>query len=71
MLPFKFPQKSLDSGTGFVYYIMPPGDLDYSHPVDQSEYQAWLDSQLDGAQKLSIDWRNFTAANIQALRSGN
>lgn len=58
------------SGTGFVYYIMPPRTLDYSHPVDQAEYQTWLDSQLDGAQKQNINWQNFTAANIQALRSG-
>lgn len=57
------------SDIGFVYYIMPPRSTDYSHPVDQSDYQTWLDSQLDGGQEQSIAWQNFTAANIQALRS--
>ena len=66
-----YPAEVDVSGTGFVYYIMPPSTLDYSQPVDQSEYQAWLDTQLNGAQKLTIDWQNFTAANIQALRSGS
>ena len=54
-----------------VYYIMSPGELDYSNPVDQSDYQTWLDSQLGGGQEQSIAWQNITAANIQALRSGS
>lgn len=59
------------SRTGFVYYIMEPGALDYSRPVDQADYQSWLDAQLHGSQKQAIAWQNFTAANIQALRSGS
>ena len=66
-----YPVQADVSNTGMVYYIMSPGELDYSNPVDQSDYQTWLDSQLGGGQEQSIAWQNFTAANIQVLRSGS
>ena len=66
-----YPAQADVSNTGMVYYIMSPGELDYSNPVDQSDYQAWLNSQLGGGQEQSIAWQNITAANIQALRSGS
>ena len=66
-----YPAQADVSNMGMVYYIMSPGELDYSNPVDQSDYQAWLNSQLGGGQEQSIAWQNITAANIQALRSGS
>lgn len=66
-----YPAETDVSNTGMVYYIMSPGGLDYSHPVDQSDYQAWLDSQLERAQEQTISWYSLTPGNVQALREGN
>lgn len=37
-----YPDEVDASKTGFVYYITTEGDITWDHPVDASQYQAWL-----------------------------
>ena len=63
----EFPEEIDVSGAGTVYYITPDGE-DTGEPVDQAEYDAWVDSWKDGAQELEIPWLKLTDGNINRVK---
>ena len=65
-----FPEEADRSGSGVVYYIMPPDSYDNSEPKDILDYEAWLSEQLGAANEIDITYLNLTAENINRLRSG-
>ena len=58
-----YPDEVDASKTGFVYYITTEGDITWDHPVDASQYQAWLAPYLGEARELSIPYVELTAEN--------
>lgn len=64
-----FPTEIDKSGAGIVYYIMQGMDFDYSSPVDQSEYTAWLDQQIGSAKELQLQYFDLTEENVALLGS--
>ena len=65
-----FPTEIDVSGTGVVYFIMTGEAYDTSHPVDVTEYEAWVQEVLGGAKELDVVYREMTEDNIAHLRSG-
>lgn len=65
-----FPTEVDTSGTGVVYFIMTGKEYDTSHPVDVTEYEAWVQEVLGGAQELNVTYREMTEDNIARLRAG-
>lgn len=64
-----FPTQIDKSGAGIVYYIMQGMDDDYSNPVDQSEYTAWVDQTIGGANELQLQYFDLTTENVARLGS--
>ena len=64
-----YPTEIDKSNAGIVYYIMQGMDFDYSNPVDQSEYTAWLDQQIGSAKELQLSYLDLTVENVALLRS--
>ena len=64
-----YPDEVDASKTGFVYYITTEGDITWDHPVDASQYQAWLAPYLGEARELSIPYVELTAEQIQMLQT--
>lgn len=62
-----FPSDVDTSGTGLVYYIMEDGQYDTTHPVDVSDYTAWVDGYLKDASEVQIQFINLTEENITQL----
>ena len=65
-----FPIECDRSGTGVVYYIMPPDSYDISSPMDVSEYDAWLSSRIGDTNELELEYMNLTAENRDKIRYG-
>lgn len=65
-----FPSDIDKSGTGVVYYIMEDGQYDTTHPVDASEYNAWIDAYLGTASEVQIQYMDMTEENISQIRNG-
>lgn len=64
-----FPDDIDISGTGYVYYIMEDGRYDTSHPVDASEYNAWIGSYLGNASEIQIDYMDLAEENVSLIRN--
>lgn len=64
-----FPIDIDQSGTGFVYYIMNDASYDDSHPVDASEYDAWVGAYLKDASEVQIPYRDLTEETISNIRN--
>lgn len=64
-----FPSEVDTSGTGFVYYIMTDGQYGNQHPVDVSEYEAWLDSYIGEATELQLPFLDLTKENIAQIQT--
>ena len=64
-----YPDEVDASKTGFVYYITTEGDITWDHPVDASQYQAWLAPYLGEARELSTPYVELTAEQIQMLQT--
>ena len=47
---------------------MTEGVYDLSDPVDTAEYEAWLDSQLDGASEMELPYLSLTEEHIRQRR---
>jgi len=62
-----FPSDIDKSGTGFVYYIMEDGQYDNTHPVDASDYNAWLSPYIGDASEIQIQYLNLTEENISQI----
>jgi hypothetical protein len=62
-----FPSHIDKSGTGYVYYIMEDGRYDTSHPVDASEYNAWVDTYLKKASVIEVGYMDLTDENIRSF----
>ena len=57
-------------GDGYLYYIItePSGYApDYGTPMDNADYEAWLDSYIGGAAVLDIPYVPLTAETIAAI----
>ncbi len=65
-----FPSDIDISGTGFVYYIMENGQYDTTHPVDASEYNAWVSTYIGNASEIQIAYMDLTEENISQIRNG-
>ncbi len=65
-----FPSDIDKSGAGFVYYIMEDGQYDTTHPVDASEYNAWINAHIADASEIQIQYMDLTEENITQLRNG-
>jgi hypothetical protein len=65
-----FPSDVDKSGTGFVYYIMKDGQYDTTHPVDASEYNAWVSTHIGNASEIQIRYMDLTEENISQIRNG-
>ncbi|MEA4813539.1 MAG: hypothetical protein VB112_01345 [Oscillospiraceae bacterium] len=64
-----FPSDIDKSGTGFVYYIMEDGKYDTTHPVDASEYNAWVSTYIGNASEIEIQYMDLTEENILQIRN--
>ncbi|MEY8352969.1 hypothetical protein AALB39_06360 [Lachnospiraceae bacterium 54-53] len=65
-----FPSDVDTSGTGFVYYIMENGEYDDTHPVDASEYNAWINTYIGDASEIQIQYMDLTEKNISQIKNG-
>lgn len=65
-----FPSEIDKSGTGIVYYIMKDGQYDTTHPVDASDYNAWINSYIGNASEIQIGYMDLTEENISQIRNG-
>ncbi len=66
-----FPSDIDKSGTGFVYYIMEDGQYDNTHPVDASEYNAWVNVHIGDASEIPIQYMDLTEENILRIKKGS
>lgn len=66
-----FPSDIDKSGTGFVYYIMRDGQYDTTHPQDASEYNAWINSYIENASEIQIQYMDLTEENIAQIGEVN
>ena len=66
-----FPSDIDKSGTGFVYYIMEDRQYDNTHPVDESEYNEWINGYIGNASEIQIRYMDLTEENISQIRSGS
>ena len=64
-----FPTEVDKSGVGIVYFISEGNGNDLSHPVDQSEYTAWLNQMIGSANVLPLQYFDLTKENVALLRS--
>ena len=55
----RFPDDIDADGDGIVYFLM---SLDKY--VDAAEYQEWLNSYMNGATEIELQWKNITIENI-------
>lgn len=65
-----FPDELDLDGDGYLYYIITePGGYapDYGTPMDNADYEAWLDSYIGGAAVLDIPYVPLTAETIAAI----
>ncbi len=63
----EFPAYADVSGSGFVYFIYPPGtdaSAFVADPLDFTEYQTWHTSYIGAATELNLPFRKLTEANI-------
>ena len=65
-----FPSHIDKSGTGFVYYIMKDRQYDTSHPVDASEYNAWINTYVENASEIEIQYMDLTEENVSQIGNG-
>ncbi len=65
-----FPSDIDKSGMGIVYYIMEDGQYDDTHPVDATEYNEWVNSQIKDAAEIEIQYMNLTEENILRIKIG-
>lgn len=64
-----YPTEIDKSNAGIVYFIMPGMEYDNSNPVDQSEYTAWVDQTIGGANELQLQYFDLTKENVARLGS--
>lgn len=62
-----FPADLDLDGDRMVYSLTFFGAVRSETWMDGPEYQAWVDSYLDGASVLEIPWQNMTLENIQSV----
>ena len=60
-----FPSYADTSGTGIVYYIGDPSYEKQDQPVDVTEYEAWRNKLLSGANELVLNFQTITNDNIR------
>ena len=60
-----FPSYADTSGTGIVYYIGDPSYEKQGQPVDVTEYKAWENKLLSGANELVLNFQTITNENIR------
>lgn len=63
-----FPAEYDTDGDGTVYFIYEDRNLSNHRTVDGEEYHQWLDSFLDGAGEIQIDWYDLKEENIKYLK---
>ena len=60
-----FPAEADTSGAGIVYYLMEEAG-EPAAPVDQADYQKWVDRYLEGASVVELPGKALTGENIEA-----
>lgn len=63
-----FPHDADRSGTGVVYYVMKPDSYDLSAPIDAADYTAWVQTWMEGAEEMEINYLDLNTENIMSLR---
>lgn len=63
----EYPQEADTSGSGFVYYIRPKGYSGDVSPVDVTEYDAWHEQYISGAEQIELPFMKMTEENIQTI----
>lgn len=65
--PVVYPQEADTSGSGFVYYISPEGTDGDVPPVDVTEYEAWHEQFVGGADQIYPVFMKLTEENIKTI----
>lgn len=60
-----FPDQVDADGNGMVYFIGGENEIDYDNPVDDSEYNAFVNKFFEGANEVYVPWLSITAENIE------
>lgn len=63
-----FPYDVDRSGTGVVYYVMEPRNYDSSTPIDAADYAAWVQSWMEDAHEIAINYQDLDAENLSKLQ---
>ncbi len=70
--PDNFPNSADPNGEGIVFYVEPyspqDGTFHSANPISRSDYSAWRQTQMDGAEPLPIEYHALTEENIHRLR---
>lgn len=59
-----YPTDVDKSGDGVVYYIMPDGTYSSRKPINQQDYNAWINQYIGTAKKIELSYKNLTEENI-------
>ena len=64
-----YPHETDTSGAGFVFYLYPESLDDYGQApaVDLSDYLAWREEYVSGANRLAVPYQALTRENVAAL----
>lgn len=65
--PYEYPSDIDTSGWGLVYYIYPVDGSSDIPPVDLTEYEAWHNQYIGGAELVDVPFMNLTEENIQKV----
>lgn len=61
-----FPDELDTDGDGILYYISGPGEYNMEDPVNQAEYDAWLQGFLGDAQPVEINGQAWNADSFSS-----
>ncbi len=65
--PYEYPSDIDTSGWGLVYYIYPVDGSSDIPPVDLTEYEAWHNQYIGGAELVDVPFMNLTEENIKKV----